>query len=283
MADLTQGRNPLDRLSPTAAPAPSAPAPSAPAPSAPAPFDTPPPPVLDAPKAPDLAPHGKSDEAAPGQPLSITDPAPLPALITLLVPAGTILGTSTAPAQAGAWGLLDQGETRAIVAAASRHMRTRWCVTLTNDKGEAIAHACSRGQHTRLLNDLSPQPPPAQLAELLRRLNLTFQPIAKGSCDHAHAEDQYIPSRSLRHLVRARTATCDAPGCDSPAAQGDLDHTVPHPDGPSDECNLGPKCRTHHRCKQAPDWKVEQPEPGVIRWTLPSGRAHTTNPTLYAL
>lgn len=26
---------------------------------------------------------------------------------------------------------------------------------------------------------------------------------------------------------------------------------------------------------------VEQPQPGVIRWTLPSGRIHTTKPTVY--
>ena len=61
----------------------------------------------------------------------------------------------------------------------------------------------------------------------------------------------------------------------------DLDHTIAYPDGLTDQCNLGPKCRRHHKAKQAPGWKVEQPEPGVIRWTLPSGRAHTTRPTVY--
>jgi hypothetical protein len=286
MTDLTQGRNPLDRLGSAAASAATPAPPDLPPPAPPAtPPDGPsdPPPAPDAPTDPDFTPNSESDEAEPGHALRRTDPAPLPALITLLVPAGTILGTSTAPAQAGAWGLLDHEETRAIVAAASRHPKTRWCVTLTNGKGEAIAHACSRGQHPRLLNDLGPQPPPARLAELLRRLNLTFEPIARGSCEHAHAEEHYTPSRTLRHLVRARTATCDAPGCDSQAVHGDLDHTVPHPEGPSCQCNLGPKCRTHHRCKQAPDWKVEQPEPGVIRWTVPSGRTHTTKPTRYDL
>jgi hypothetical protein len=28
-------------------------------------------------------------------------------------------------------------------------------------------------------------------------------------------------------------------------------------------------------------WKVEQPQSGVFRWTLPSGRARTTRPTTY--
>jgi hypothetical protein len=197
------------------------------------------------------------------------------------VPAGTVLGWSAAPAQAGAWGLLDRDETRAAVTAAAAHPRTRWCVTLTGPDGTALAHGCARGSHPRLLSDLGPQPPPQQLAELLRRLNLTFTPIAKGSPDDAPAEDGYVPSRKLRHLVRARTATCDAPGCSNPAASADLDHSVPWPDGPTSQSNLAPRCRTHHRAKQGPDWTVEQLAPGVTRWTMPSGRSHVTAPTRY--
>jgi hypothetical protein len=213
-------------------------------------------------------------------------PVPLPALINLIIPAGTLLGWSTAPGQAGTWGLLDAEETRAIVTAAARHPRTRWCATLTGPDGTAIAHGCAPGQHPALLNDLldnlQPQPPQQQqLAELLRRLGLALTPVARGPCDHAHAEHGYTPSRKLRHLVRARTATCDAPGCQAPAVNADLDHTVPWPGGPTDQCNLAPRCRTHHRAKQAPDWTVEQTGPGVTRWTLPSGRVHVTTPTQY--
>ena len=121
----------------------------------------------------------------------------------------------------------------------------------------------------------------AQLASLLRGLNITLEPIARGTCDHRHAEDRYTPSRKLQHLVRARNVTCTAPGCQAQAIYADLDHTIPYPEGRTDECNLGPKCRVDHRAKQAPGWKVEQPEPGVFRWTLPSGRTHTTRPTTY--
>jgi hypothetical protein len=207
----------------------------------------------------------------------------------LIVPVGSLLGWSTAPGQAGAWGLLDRDETRAVVDAAAQHPRTRWCVTFTAPDGTALAHGCARGRHSRLLSDLAPQPPPEQLMEILRRLNLVFTPIARGSCDHSQAEEHYVsqaeehyvPSRQLKHLVRARTATCDAPGCAAQAVQADLDHTVPWPDGPTDQGNLAPRCRTHHRAKQAADWKVEQTEPGVTRWTLPSGRTHVTTPTKY--
>ncbi|HEY0938006.1 MAG TPA: HNH endonuclease signature motif containing protein, partial [Trebonia sp.] len=222
-------------------------------------------------------PHG----AAPPNAAPPGGPSPLPAGINLIVPVGTLLGFSADPAQAGSWGLLDRDETRAVVGAAARHPRTRWCVTLTAPDGTALAHGCARGRHPRLLDDLAPQPPPDQLTELLRRLNLTFTPVARGSCDHAQSEERYVPSRALQHLVRARSASCDAPGCPAPAVSADLDHTTPYPDGPTDQCNLAPRCRTHHRAKQAPDWKVEQVQPGVTRWTLPSGRVHLTTPTRY--
>ena len=232
--------------------------------------------------APPDGPSADTSEQQHG-PARSGGPAPLPALINLLVPAGTLLGLSAAPAQAGAWGLLDRDDTRAVVTAAAGHPRTRWCLTLTAPDGTALAHGCARGPRPRLLDSLQPQPPPAQLIELLRRLNLTLTPIAKDSRDHTDAEDHYTPSRTLRHLVRARTATCDAPGCQAPAINADLDHTVPWPDGPTSQGNLAPRCRTHHRAKQAPDWTVEQIAPGVTRWTLPSGRAHITTPTSYDL
>jgi hypothetical protein len=251
--------------------------------------------------------------------------APLPALVTLIVSAGTLLGWSDAPGEAGTWGLTDPEDTRRVVEAASHHPRTRWCVTVVDDHdGTAVAHGCARGTHpwtpdsenaapdqhpggggrdgpgasggrdgpgsardaTTLRGPDGQQPGPdpqqmAQLAALLRRLNVTLAPIAKGTCEHRHQEDRYTPSRKLKHLLRARTARCSAPGCRAQAINCDLDHSVPYPFGITCECGLGPLCRRHHRCKQAPGWKLEQPEPGLMRWTLPSGRAYTTRPTVY--
>jgi hypothetical protein len=220
--------------------------------------------------------------------------APTPAVINLVVHAGTLFGWDTTPSQAGGWGLLNPAETKDLVAAASTHPQTRWCMTVIGPDGTAVAHGCSPGRHP-----WSPAPPDAEAAppqslrdgpyarkaeqffELMRALNLKFEPIAQGTCDHRHAEDRYTPSRTLQHLVRARSGTCTAPGCQAQAAHADLDHTTPYPEGATDECNLGPKCRTHHRAKQTPGWNVEQPEPGVFRWTLPSGRNHTTRPSTY--
>jgi hypothetical protein len=210
----------------------------------------------------------------------------------LTVQDGTLFGWDTTPSDAGGCGLLDGEETRDLVAAASRHPATRWCVTVAGPDGTAVAHGCSSGRHQwspgpgQAKQDGTGPPDPLaarreHLARFLRSLDLTLRPVAKGDCDHACAEDRYTPSRALTHLVRARTVTCDAPGCAAQAVHADLDHTVPYPDGPTDQCNLGPKCRRHHRVKQAPGWRVSQPRPGIISWTLPNGRTHTTRPTAY--
>ena len=145
-------------------------------------------------------------------------PAPFPALINLTVPAGTAYGWSTAPGEAGGWGLTDPDDTRRLLQAASLHPRTRWRVTLLAPDGTAAAHGSARGPHPWI-------PPPdsgatrdgpdtrqaAALAELLRDLNVTLTPIAKGSCDHASREDRYTPSRKLKDLIRARTAPLHRP------------------------------------------------------------------------
>jgi hypothetical protein len=255
LTDLTQGRNPLDRLKP--APGPAVAGPPSPTPS----------------------------DGAPGRAPSDA-PAPLPALINLLVPATTLLGQGAAPAQAGGWGLLDPEETQAVVRAASRHPRTRWCVTVTGADGTAVAHGCAPGQHPWTGDSgppgNGPGPPAAdRLHDLLRHLKTTLEPVARDTCDHAHAENRYAPSRRLRHLLRARNQTCTAPGCGAQAVHCDNDHTVPYPDGPTCQCNLNPKCRRHHRTKQAPGWHATQPAPDTSTWTTPAGRTHTTRATAY--
>jgi hypothetical protein len=329
MTELLQGRNPLDRLTAGRDLEPASPAPessegpvtgspegnggpgSRPAEGSANPADEDwqdDPGYRDEERDEELAtPPRRGDVSDPGE--VTAEPAPLPALINILVPAGTLLGWSATPAQVGSWGLLDADGTKAFVQAASLSPRTRFCLTLVAPDGTALAHGCARGQHpwtpsasaaprsgdppgqssppapiSGSRGDPSPSPAQAQrLADLICRLNVTFRPIQHGRCDHTDAEDHYSPSRVLKHLVRARTATCTAPACNAQAVFCDLDHTVPYPDGPSCHCNLAPKCRRHHRCKQATGWKVEQPEPGTFRWTVPSGRTYTTTPTVYDL
>lgn len=242
----------------------------------------------DDPDTPGTGSPGGPGPAAPpgteGPPGGTT--APFPANITITLSAGTLLGWSSVPGDVPGLGPLDAPAARDLVTAASRHPRTRWCVTLTGPDGTAAAHGCAPGRH--------PWPPPgtvgtanpanraARVAWLLDWLGAVPEPVARGSCDHRYAEERYTPSRKLGHLIRARTATCPAIGCEARAEHNDLDHTIAWPDGPTDQCNLSPPCRHHHRVKQAPDWKLEQESPGNMRWTAPSGRTYPAGPTVYA-
>ena len=212
---------------------------------------------------------GRNGPGGPG-------PAPAPAagpslaaLVTITIPAATLHGRSETPGEADGFGPLDGDDARDLAAAAARHPRTRWCVTALNPDGTAAAHGCLPGRHP----PPGPDPP---------SLNIRMIPVARGPCDHARAEVGYHPSRTLTHLIRARNATCTAPGCSRPAARCDLDHTHPWDrGGRTCECNLAPLCRRHHRCKQAEGWRLEQPQPGVLIWRAPSGRSYTTSPTEY--
>ena len=71
------------------------------------------------------------------------------------------------------------------------------------------------------------------------------------------------------------------------ALEGEMDAHLGYarhdPAGRTCQCGLAPLCRRHHRCKQAPGWKLRQPAPGIMRWTTPSGRTYTTTPTRYEL
>jgi hypothetical protein len=200
------------------------------------------------------------------------------AMITITVPHTALDGDAGPPGEVAGFGILDHADTRDLVAAAAAHPATRWCVTVLNPDGTAAAHGCAAGPRRW---------PPESLTSrgLLDFLNITkLTPVIRGPCPHARAEYRYRPGRQLRHLVRARNATCAAPGCGRRAASCDLDHTSPHDQGGRTcECNLAPLCRHHHRCKQAEGWHLDQPEPGVLVWRTPSGRSYTTTPTEYPM
>ena len=203
------------------------------------------------------------------------------------------LGWSAAPGEAGGWGLTDPGDTRRLLssrlpctpAPAGASPSSRPTAPRSRTAAPAAPTPGSRHRETASETATDPTPGrPPRSPTLLRDLNVTFTPIAKGSCDHASAEDRYTPSRKLKHLVRARTATCPAPGCGAQAVHGDLDHTLAYPAGITCQCDLAPPCRRHHRVKQAPGWTLDpaRTRHHALDHTLRTQLHHRT-PTVYEM
>ncbi len=117
---------------------------------------------------------------------------------------------------------------------------------------------------------------PAELiAELAReaRLRPLFDPAG------APPEPGYRPSQKLADFVRCRDLTCRAPGCDVPAIDCDIDHTIPFSEGGlTHASNLKCYCRTHHLLKTFWGWRDKQLPDATVIWTLPSGQTYVTTP-----
>ena len=121
--------------------------------------------------------------------------------------------------------------------------------------------------------------PPGQLD-----LIVAIEPIPTGDCDHRHQARGHDPGIMLRHLAQVRHATCTGPACRRPATRCDFEHNTPYEaGGRTCLCNGNPECRHDHRVKQDPRWTVEQLPSGHVRWTTPSGRQYTTEPTRYPI
>lgn len=89
---------------------------------------------------------------------------------------------------------------------------------------------------------------------------------------------RYRPPAGLDRFVRLRDQTCRWPGCSTPARRCDLDHTVPYPDGPTNEDNLVALCRSHHRLKTLAGYTTTQHADGRWQVTTPTGRVIATGP-----
>ena len=88
----------------------------------------------------------------------------------------------------------------------------------------------------------------------------------------AAPEPGYVPSKKLADFVRCRDLTCRWPGCDRPAFDCDIDHTVPYADGgPTHASNLKCYCRTHHLVKTFWGWRDQQLPDGTIILNSPAG------------
>ena len=193
--------------------------------------------------------------------------------VNLTMPMSAWLGGSDRPGEIAGLGPFDADTCRDLAARLAAGQTARWCVTLTGSDGRAVAHACGRS---------GPGPPGGPQDHAAWLANLKFAWLERGTCSHSRQSPGYRPPSLLCTLVKVRQRTCCFPGCRRPAVGCDLDHTVPFDQGGrSCECNLAPLCRRHHRAKQAPGWRLEQPEPGELVWTTPHERSYTVRPDAY--
>jgi len=200
-------------------------------------------------------------------------PAALGGSVNLTVPLASWLGLSSAPGEAAGLDALDAAVCRDLAAALAAGSRARWCVTVTDPDGRAVAHGCARA---------GPGPPGTDHAAWLASIRI--KKLEAADCSHLRETTAYRVPPALRHLINIRQRTCSFPVCRQPAGRIDQDHTIPFDQaGRTCECNCAPFCRTHHQAKQAPGWHVEQPEPGTLIWKVPSGRSYTVVPDTYPL
>jgi hypothetical protein len=218
------------------------------------------------------APDGASGSGA-GRGAGLGQGAGWPRLagtVNLTMPLATWAGLARRSGEVAGYGVADPGT--CVGLAAMLGPDGRWCLTLTDEHGRAVAHGCAR---------TGPPPGPAAIgwaAGLRGKLDY----LEQGMCGHARQAAGYVPPRSLRHLVSIRQRTCSAPGCSRAASRCDLDHTLAYDKGGRTcECNLAPLCRRHHRAKQAPGWHLEQPQPGHMTWHLPHQRSYQTTSDPY--
>jgi hypothetical protein len=230
---------------------------------------------------------------------------------TLTVPLVTLAGLADRPGELGGIGPIDPWLARDLAGAAARNPKTTWCVTVTDEQGHAVAHGCARpaprGRGKRgkpgtpgRARDGPPEfgftaegrdgPPGGYGTWRLRTpgdgpdLIIELHPLGTDACDHRFQAAGHDPGVRLRHLAQVRHATCTSPVCRRPAATCDFEHNIPYEaGGRTCLCNAGPKCRHDHRLKQHPKWKVDQLPDGTFRWTTPSGRSYTTEPTRYPI
>jgi hypothetical protein len=229
---------------------------------------------------------------------------------TLTVPLVTLAGLADRPGELGGIGPVDPWLARDLAAAASANPRTTWCVTVTDGRGRAVGHGCARPEPRSRRKRAKPGPPggardgpgfsfaaegrdgppggygtwrlrtPGDGPDFIVELDS----LGIETCDHRFQAKGHDPGVKLRHLAQVRHATCVSPVCRRPASQCDFEHNVPYEaGGRTCLCNAGPKCRHDHRVKQHPGWKVDQLPGGTFRWSTPSGRPYTTEPTRYPI
>lgn len=123
-----------------------------------------------------------------------------------------------------------------------------------------------------------------ELAFELAGINPVWTKLFLDNTGEVVSTGSYSPTAQMRRTLRARDKTCRRVGCRRPATQCQIDHTHDWAKGGKTELgNLAHLCVRHHALKhpQVADehrWYVEQIEPGVLKWTSPTGQTYIDRP-----
>lgn len=90
----------------------------------------------------------------------------------------------------------------------------------------------------------------------------------------------YRVTTALRRWLGVTSPTCIFPGCGRPAPACDMDHLTPwSAGGATDDDNLEPECRHHHRMRHETAWTPERdPVTGAMSWRSPLGHEVGVDP-----
>ncbi|MDQ1136546.1 hypothetical protein QE410_001345 [Microbacterium sp. SORGH_AS 1204] len=89
----------------------------------------------------------------------------------------------------------------------------------------------------------------------------------------------YRVPTALRRWLGVTSPTCVFPGCGRAARECDIDHRTAWADGgTTDDDNLDPKCRHHHRLRHESRWDIDHPPGEDTVWVSPLGGRYGTDP-----
>jgi Domain of unknown function (DUF222) len=189
---------------------------------------------------------------------------------------------------------LDQLRADALVEMARRSLTTGWLAGDTGPSGRRLATQQGRRPHIQVTVPFSTLigiddhpghldgygPIPASVARRIAAdggwRRLLTDPVSGRLLDYGTST--YQPPADLRDYVIARDRTCVFPGCRQPARRCQIDHTIPHPAGPTAAWNNGPLSGGHHILKTHHGWQLDQPHAGDFIWTSPVGKTYLRLP-----
>jgi hypothetical protein len=219
----------------------------------------------------------------------------------LAFPVFTLLGVADRPGEAHGLGALDPALVRNLAAVGARHPGSRFCLTVADDRGYAIGHACCRPMRGKKGRAVPINPDRATIARSGRTgpdggfgswiitlpgaplpLIADIHPVPTYDCDHRFESSRHDPGDMLRHLVQVRDGKCSFPVCARGARETDFEHAQPYDKGGRTcACNAHACSRSCHRAKQSRGWRVAKPRPGWAQWTTRAGRTYLQGPWSY--